>query len=168
MLEYFNSFLIVLSACMVIISYLKRKRRNSIIAIDFDTLVDVDPIIERGKIYVSNKKNASLEQYFAAHVSEQQPIPQGILKAIHYQRVGYKIIYFSCRPEYLRLETAKVLNNWGLKGELYMNTYNDENIYFKGQIITYIQKNKGKLVGVVDNSEVAYKAIYEWNKIRMM
>lgn len=129
----------------MIIAFLKHKRRNSIIAIDFDTLVDVNPIIGRGKIYVNNKKNVSLEQYFAAHVSEQQPIPQGILKAIHYQRVGYKIIYFSCRPEYLRLETAKVLNNWNLKGELYMDMNKEEMVF-------YINNHKnGKLVEIITN-----------------
>lgn len=105
------------------IGWFKEYRKNCVVVVDFDTLVDVEPIIERAKVWEQNNKDSSFEKYFEAHISEQKPISKGILRALFFQQLGYTLHFISIRPETMRIETAKFLNEWGLRGELYMFNY---------------------------------------------
>lgn len=141
----------------MIIGCLKEYRKNSIIAIDFDTLVDIDPIIERGKICAKNN-NKSFDEYFDAHISEQTPNPTGLVRALKYQQLGYTLCFVSARPERLRIGAAKFLNDWNLRGELYMcendisivNLLKDPVKYKDMAYVEIANKIDKKLVGIID------------------
>jgi len=99
-----------------------KKRASSVVVIDFDSiLVDIEPIIKRGEIYVKNHPDKSMGDYIGAHISEQEVKPNGMQFVLSLQHKYYKLVFVSIRHESLRVETAKVLNEWGLSGELYMN-----------------------------------------------
>lgn len=127
-------------------------RKNSVIAIDVDTLSNIQPIIEQCKIYANNTGKDFIS-YFIGHIEEQLPIPNGIVRALTYQSLGYTLCFVTSRPEEVRLQTAKFLNSWSLRGELYMYQNSDESFiensaYIKKQLFDYIANNK-KIVGMI-------------------
>lgn len=138
---------------IAVVDYLKHQRNQEIIAIDFDGLVDIQPILNRGIIYINNRQDVTLDEYFEAHVLEQEVIPSAILKAIKYQNLGYKLMFYSRRAENLRIQTAKVLNDWQLKGELYMN---------RNTLYPFLMAFKAlnpKLKGIFDNNTDELKQV---------
>lgn len=133
-------------------------RKTSYIAINFDNLVDMTEIIKRGKIFVSNRDNVTLEDYIVAHINEQKIVPEKILKIKKLQELGYKLIFFSARREYLRAETAQVLNTWELVGDLYMDDLFQKNVTFYRNILKFLKRNY-KVVGLVGNDTLLYNDI---------
>lgn len=101
------------------IGYLKQNRKSSYILVDIDTLIDIKPVVEQGKIWAENT-GKSFEEYFLAHITEQAPNPRGLVRAIFYQHQGYSLAFIGARTENTRLVTAKFLNDWNLKGELFL------------------------------------------------
>jgi len=112
----------------MILGWVKKSRKESVIIIDFDTLVDVSSIIERGKIWAENNEDNTFDDYFAGHVTEQIPNPRGLVKALYYQQKGFTLHFVSVRPERLRMQTAKFLNDWKLRGQLHMINDRDEDM----------------------------------------
>ena len=94
--------------------------------VDFDCLTDIKPIEERCRIWLANNRVGSADDYFEAHISEQILIPQNILRCMKWQNMGYKLMFISSRKENLRIESAKILNDWELRGELYLTGDNYE------------------------------------------
>lgn len=137
-LKIFWQLLIVVSdiaikiiATSVIIGFIiLQQREKKYILVDFDSLTNIEPILERCRIWLANnkEKNPNADDYFAAHISEQQIIPNQILNCLRWQGMGYSLIYISERKENLRIESAKVLNDWNLKGELFLtgSAYNKD------------------------------------------
>lgn len=105
------------------IAWCKKHRKQSYIAVDIDTLVDIKPIIEQGKIWAENT-GRNFEEYFLAHITEQAPNPKGITNALAYQQLGYSLVFVGARTEKTRLITANFLNQWNLRGELFL--FSDE------------------------------------------
>ena len=142
----------------IAIGWLNEHRKNSVIAVDFDTLVDVAPIIERGKIWAINN-NKPFDEYFDAHIVEQTPNPSGLVRALRYQQLGYTLCFVSARPERLRIDAARFLNAWKLRGELYMcsNKVPIEELIehapaYKQLAYDEIASNiERKLVGIIDS-----------------
>lgn len=115
---------VLLFLIFFIISYPLFKRLFSyklIILIDLDTIIDSKEMVDRAKIYEKNVPNGDFDKYFEAHVLEQKPIPYAVKTCISLQQLGHKLIFFSTRPEKLRIKTCCFLNEWGLEGQLYMN-----------------------------------------------
>ena len=97
------------------------KRSKKYIVVDFDCLVNIEPIKQRAKIWYDNHPEDLHDplKFMVAHISEQTIDSKFILKCRQWQGMGYKMIYFSNRHERLRVATAKVLNDWQLSGVLY-------------------------------------------------
>lgn len=145
-LIYLICFLIYSLICWIIYKY----RSNSIVIIDFDSvLVDIEHIKKRAEIYVKNNPNKNIGEYIGAHISEQAVKPIGVLEALKYQEQHYKIVFVSSRHESLRLETTKILNEWGLKGILYMNEESLSSVIFKNGLYSFI-KNNYRVYRIID------------------
>ena len=114
------TILVIYGACI----YTKRSKRYVIV--DFDCLTDIKPIEERCRIWLANHREGLADDYFEAHISEQILIPQNILRCMKWQNMGYKLMFISSRKENLRIESAKILNDWELRGELYLTGDNYE------------------------------------------
>lgn len=115
------------------------------ILIDFDSvIVNIEYIYKRAEIYVKNNPNVTIGEYIGAHISEQEVKPEGVREALRLQHQFYQLIFVSGRDSSLRLETAKVLNDWGLKGKLFMNA----DIDFKRDLI-----QSEKIDGLLDWSD---------------
>lgn len=127
--------------------------------VDLDTIIDSREIIDRAKIYKENVPNGDFDKYFEAHVLEQKPIPYAVKTCISLQQLGHKLIFFTTRPEKLRIKTCCFLNEWGLDGRLYMNemTNSIENsIDYKKDYKKYYYKHiieEHPKIGVVIDSE---------------
>lgn len=117
-----------------------QQREKKYILVDFDCLTDIKPIEERCRIWLENHRVGSADDYFEAHISEQILIPQNILRCIKWQNMGYKLMFISSRKENLRIESAKILNDWELKGELYLTG----DSYEKACKLVSISKQLGK------------------------
>lgn len=130
-----------------------KNRASSVIVVDFDSvLVDIEPIIKRGEIYVKNHPDKSIGDYIGAHISEQEVKPEGMQLVLSLQHKYYKLIFVSIRHESLRFETAKILNEWGVNGELYMNDGFERGWQLKCELI-HMKLNKGhRIVGILDRS----------------
>lgn len=141
-----HAILLFIGILTIIGSFIISNRQNKYILVDFDSLVDIEPIKQREKIWYDNHpedRNDCLK-YMAAHISEQRVIAGQILKCRLWQGMGYKMIYVSGRNERLRVQTAKVLNEWELKGELYCSGTN----YYKECDMKELTK-KYKVIGVI-------------------
>ena len=116
-----HAMLLFIGVLTIIGSFIISNRKQKCILVDFDSLVDIKPIKEREVIYYKNHPEELSDRlkYMVAHISEQKVIAAQILKCRLWQGMGYKMIYVSERDERLRIQTAKVLNEWELKGELY-------------------------------------------------
>lgn len=150
---------IVIIVALAIILYsvasfvMYKNRAASVILVDFDSvLVDIEPIVNRGRIYVKNHPDKSINEYIGAHISEQEIKPEGMQKVLDLQSKYYKLVFVSVRHESLRLETAKILNEWGLSGELYMND-GQQGWQLKCELIQKLLVIKQqKVVGILDKS----------------
>ena len=116
-----NAILMFIGILTIVGCFIISNREKKYILVDFDSLVDIEPIKEREIIYYKNHPEELSDRlkYMVAHISEQTVIAGQILKCRLWQGMGYKMIYVSERDERLRVQTAKVLNEWELKGELY-------------------------------------------------
>lgn len=141
-----QSLAITFGILIVVGCFLNRYRANRVVLVDFDSLVDIEPIKQREKIWYDNHpedRNDCLK-YMVAHISEQTVIANQILKCRLWQGMGYKLIYVSGRHERLRMQTAKILNEWELKGELYCSGTN----YYKECDMKELTK-KYKVIGII-------------------
>lgn len=125
-----QSLAITFGILVVVGCFISKYRANRVILVDFDSLVDIEPIKQRERIWYDNhpEDRADRLKYMVAHISEQTIVASQILKCRLWQGMGYKMIYVSNRHERLRMPTARVLNEWDLKGELYCcgDAYNKE------------------------------------------
>lgn len=153
----FLSFFIFYTLLIILFKFVIK---SSTIAIDIDYLTNIDDIITRGILYVNNRDNVILEDYILAHIKEQKLNGKAILKAIKYQNLGYKIVYYTSRHEYLRKATSEFLNQWGLKGALYMNTNKQDGFLCKILILQHLKENMKYLVGLIQDD----KMIDDYNK----
>ena len=143
---------VILYSVMSFILY--KNRAASVILVDFDSvLVDIEPIIKRGAIYVKNHPDKSISDYIGAHISEQEVKPDGMQSVLGLQNKYYKLVFVSIRHESLRLETAKILNEWGLIGELYMNAGYNRGWQLKCELIQKLLLKSQYVIGIVDRSE---------------
>ncbi len=126
--------------------FIYARRAKEVILVDFDSLVNIEPIKQREKIWYDNhpEDRSDCLKYMVAHISEQTVIANQILKCRLWQGMGYKLIYVSGRHERLRVQTAKILNEWELKGELYCSGTN----YYKECEMKDLSK-KYKIAGVI-------------------
>lgn len=110
--------LLVVTLLTVIYKFVKDNR--SIILVDYATLFDIDTMLKRGKIYVANNPDVNINDYFRAHIKEQDSLPSGIFKVLSLQErfPKRKIIFFTNMDETVRMYMADKLNAWGLRGEL--------------------------------------------------
>lgn len=157
---------VILYSVMSFIMY--KDRASSVILIDFDSvLVDIEPIVNRGKIYVKNHPDKSISEYIGAHISEQEVKPDGMQMALSLQNKYYKLVFVSVRHESLRLETAKILNEWGLSGELYMND-GQQGWQLKCELMQKLLViNQQKVVGILDRSADSAILKKAYPKMRM-
>ena len=162
--------LIIIAIFAIIVHIFKQYRKNSVVLVDFDSvLVNIDPILERGKIFVENRPDTEIEDYIAAHITEQEVIPRGILKAREIQQLGYKVVYMSSRPEYLRPQTAEILNDWGLRGELFMcRTEGRPSILFKQSLLQWLFDKKYRIIAALDWEEEAKRQVYLPNMVELL
>lgn len=139
------------------VGWCKQVRKNSVIVFDLDMLADTSTIIERGRIWAENGEKRTFDDYYTAHLSEQYPNPSGLACAIKCQQLGYTLCFVAARPEKTRIEAARFLNQWGLKGQLYM--CEDEKITAEAlienplkfkNVIYNMLASKTHLVGVLD------------------
>ena len=141
-----HAMLLFIGILTIVGGFIISNRQNKYILVDFDSLVDIEPIKEREMIYYKNHPEELSDRlkYMVAHISEQRVIANQILKCRLWQGMGYKMIYVSERDERLRIQTAKVLNEWELKGELYCSGTN----YYKECDMKELTK-KYKVTGVI-------------------
>jgi hypothetical protein len=132
---------------------LSNSRKNTYILIDFDSvLVDISHIIRRSEIYLKNNPDKNQGEYIGAHISEQLINSRGVSKVLALREKGYKFIFVSNRDESLRIETASVLNEWGLKGQLFMQKAElgiDRSLH-KCFVINSLLKSKFKISKILD------------------
>lgn len=147
---------------------LYKNRAASVVIVDFDSvLVDIEPIINRGRIYVKNHPDKSINEYIGAHISEQEVKPSGMQSVLDLQSKYYKLVFVSIRHESLRLETAKILNEWGLEGELYMND-GRQGWQLKCELMQKLLVIKQqKVVGILDRSADSAILKKAYPKMRM-
>lgn len=163
-----GELILLLSIFGVIFEWVKANRRNSVILIDFDTLANSEAIINRAAIWVQNNPNKNFYDYFKAHACEQEVIPNGVLKALKYQKAGYTLAFMSIRDEQVRIETAKLLNDWQLKGELYMNNGYINAECFKNAVLNEIKyRAKKRVIGVIDNCS-SHLGLYSRHGIKVI
>ena len=142
--------LLALGYCVTSLALYER-RKNSIIIVDLDSvLVDISHIAKRGEIYIKNHPDRDIGEYLGSHISEQEIKPCGLRQVLKLQDEYYKLVFMSIRDESLRAETADILNQWGLVGELYMNTGYSYGWQLKCDLITTLLNKKERIVGVVD------------------
>lgn len=143
---------LAISFCILVVvgCIINKYRANRVVLVDFDSLVDIEPIKQREAIWYKNHPEDMKDclKYMVAHISEQTVIGNQILKCRFWQGMGYKMIYVSNRHERLRIPTARVLNEWGLKGELYCS--GDE--YCKECEMKYLSK-KYKIAGIITTED---------------
>ena len=141
-----NAILMFIGIMSIIGGFIISSRKQKYILVDFDSLVDIEPIKQREKIWYDNhpEDRSDYLKYMVAHISEQTVIANQILKCRLWQGMGYKLIYVSGRHERLRVQTAKILNEWELKGELYCSGTN----YYKECDMKELTK-KYKVIGVI-------------------
>lgn len=114
--------LVIFIVYSIICLFMYLHRRKQVIVVDFDSVIsDIATIMKRGEIYVKNNPHVDVEDYLYAHINEQIPICGGIKKVWDLQAKFYKIVFTTQRTERLRIPTAKMLNDWGLIGELHMS-----------------------------------------------
>lgn len=100
------------------------ERIKSIIIVDFDTfIVDMAHLEKRADIYIKNCPNGKRGEYIGKRIHEQVIRPEGIKEALELQKQMYPLFFITERHENLRIETVKILNDWGLKGPLYMGGF---------------------------------------------
>lgn len=136
---------------LIVVGFIINKyRANRVVLVDFDSLVDIKPIKQREKIWYDNhpEDRSDCLKYMVAHISEQTVIAGQILKCRLWQGMGYKMIYVSNRNERLRIQTARVLNEWDLKGELYCSGTE----YYKECDMKDLSK-KCKIAGVITTED---------------
>lgn len=157
---------IILYAVMSFILY--KNRAASVVLVDFDSvLVDIEPIVKRGAIYVKNHPDKSINEYIGAHISEQEVKPSGMQMVLGLQDKYYKLVFVSIRHESLRFETAKILNEWGLSGELYMND-GQQSWQLKCELMQKLLVIKQqKVVGILDKSADSAILKKAYPKMRM-
>lgn len=132
------SFAVYIWIC---IKMYKRKSGTKIL-VDFDSvIVNIEYIYKRAEIYVKNNPNITIGEYIGAHITEQEVKPEGIREVLRLQSQFYQLIFVSERDSSVRLETAKILNDWGLKGQLFMNS----SLEFKRDLIRL-----GQVDGLLD------------------
>ena len=141
-----NAILMFIGIMSIIGGFIISNRKQKYILVDFDSLVDIEPIKQREKIWYDNhpEDRSDCLKYMVAHISEQTVIANQILKCRLWQGMGYKLIYVSGRHERLRVQTAKVLNEWELQGELYCSGTN----YYKECDMKELTK-KHKVIGII-------------------
>lgn len=141
-----NAILMFIGIMSIIGGFIISSRKQKYILVDFDSLVDIEPIKQREKIWYDNhpEDRSDCLKYMVAHISEQTVIANQILKCRLWQGMGYKLIYVSGRHERLRVQTAKILNEWELKGELYCSGTN----YYKECDMKELTK-KYKVIGII-------------------
>ena len=145
---------LMLTAAMVVgfifFSYILYKNRNSsIVLVNFDTvIVNMEHLSKRADIYVKNNPLKSKGEYIGAHITEQELNPAGIKSILELQKNFYRIVFVTWRDESLRPETAKILNDWGFKGELYMN-FNDI-LSERDRLADMISHKKAQNLKIVD------------------
>lgn len=141
-----NAILMFIGIMSIIGGFIISNRKQKYILVDFDSLVDIEPIKQREKIWYDNhpEDRSDCLKYMVAHISEQTVIANQILKCRLWQGMGYKLIYVSGRHERLRVQTAKILNEWELKGELYCSGTN----YYKECDMKELTK-KYKVIGII-------------------
>lgn len=120
------------------------ERMKSVVIVDFDTfIVDMTHLKRKAEIYVKNNKNKSFGEYIGRHIHEQIIRPDGIKQVLELQKQLYPLFFITERHENLRIETVKVLNDWGIKGPLYMGaTSKDISI----ELVSSAIKQRGKKV----------------------
>lgn len=154
-LETFFDLIAVFCIVTLFSDYLRWKRKREIIMVDMAALFDIVPILKRGVMWVQNNPNNNLNDYLQAHLSECLPFPTDLLKAIKYQNAGYTLVFYTEMPNCTRLQLAKLLNNWHLKGDLCLNFNDDfgDPAQFRELCIYELQKHskKGsKIKGIID------------------
>lgn len=145
-----QSLAITFGILIVVGCFLNRYRANRVVLVDFDSLVDIESIKQREKIWYDNHPEDRKDclKYMVAHISEQTVIASQILKCRLWQGMGYKMIYVSNRHERLRIPTARILNEWDLKGELYCSGTE----YYKECEMKDLSK-KYKIAGVITTED---------------
>lgn len=145
-LAIINALLTTIGIVFFVCAFIGINRVKKCVLVDFDSLVDIEPIKQREKIWYDNhpEDRSDCLKYMVAHISEQTVIANQILKCRLWQGMGYKLIYVSGRHERLRMQTAKILNEWELKGELYCSGTN----YYKECDMKELTK-KHKVIGVI-------------------
>lgn len=145
-----NAILMFIGIMTIIGGFIISNRKQKYILVDFDSLVDIEPIKQREKIWYDNRPEDRKDclKYMVAHISEQMVIASQILKCRLWQGMGYKMIYVSNRHERLRIQTARVLNEWDLKGELYCSGTE----YYKECDMKDLSK-KYKIAGIITTED---------------
>lgn len=145
-----QSLAITFGILVVVGCIINRYRANRVVLVDFDSLVDIKSIKQREKIWYDNhpEDRSDCLKYMVAHISEQTVIASQILKCRLWQGMGYKMIYVSNRHERLRIPTARVLNEWDLKGELYCSGTE----YYKECDMKDLSK-KYKIAGIITTED---------------
>lgn len=150
-MNLFLFFLLFFIAYSIVSWIMYKKRSETFVIIDFDSvIVDIEHIIKRAKIYVENNPDKTIGEYVGAHISEQIIKPNGILEALKYQQACYKLVFMSARHENLRVDTAKILNEWNLHGVLFMNQFSLDPVLFKSTIIRAHLEHGCKIHKVID------------------
>ena len=79
------SFIIIVIAFVCYTAFSLRLKSVIIVSVE-ETLADASHIITRGEIWVKNNPGRTIDEYMAAHISEQLPDPMWIKKTWELQR----------------------------------------------------------------------------------
>lgn len=117
-------------------------RKKLVILVDIDALFEMSAVLQRAEIYAQNKADSNLLDYMKDHFREIGVCPNGLKKALIFQQKGYTLKFISNLDENLRIVVARLLNIWGLEGELFLSA--DE------KLIVKIEPN---IIGIISNNK---------------
>lgn len=116
---------------LVFISFFNEIRHKyyskQVVLVDLENILDTKALEERAHIWANSRKKQDeysyhdeYNKYFLEHINEISLNITKIKKVLEYQFIGYTLCFIYNRPEFLRAYIAKILNQWGLHGQLYM------------------------------------------------
>lgn len=136
---YFIAFCVVTG---IVKRICRNFRKKLVILVDIDALFDISIVLRRAEIYAQNGMGSDLIDYMKNHFREIGVCPNGLKKALMLQQKGYTLKFISNLDENLRIIVARLLNIWGLQGELFLSA--DEK---------FLVKIEPNIIGIISNDK---------------